>query len=556
MKKNLNIILGILLTAAVIFIVYQNFLTGETSGSNTSAQKQLWICGMHPDIIMEEPGNCPICGMKLVPLKSAGSSSTGEKKIFYWRAPMDPNEIYDAPGKSKMGMDLVPVYENEEGGSGVVSIDPVVVQNMNVKTYKVQIRELSSSVTTNGVLTTRETGDYIVTSRVSGWVEKLYINYTGQKVSKGDKLMDIYSPELVAAQQELLSAISYNGAASNSGIKEISSGGKELIKNAERKLQLLEVSEKEIKELESSKEVKTYTTLYAQKDGTVITKNVTDGQKISAGMELLQISDLDILWLTADIYEYELGKISVGDEALIAFNFLPEKQFTGNVSFIYPTIDPKSRTAKVRIDVRNTNGRLKPAMLASITINGNNLGNHPVVPENAVIRSGKKDVVIIALGNGKFKPQQVMLGGYSEGFYQVLQGLSAGNEIVISAQFMIDSESNLKAAVNQYSSQSKFEKVEQTDKPKQMPEMEMGTKNDASEMPAMGNSPEIESKQDSGIDVKSYDKNGDGKVYECPMDWDVISDTAGRCPVCEMKLKEYSIDETVKNLKDHGYEVK
>jgi len=200
LKKKI-IIIAVL--AVVIFIpVYFLFIAGGSSDV-VSDEKQLYTCGMHPEIISDEPGLCPICEMQLVPIKK-NNKQTGERKIIYWRAPMDPNEIYDAPGKSKMGMDLVPVYEDESSGSGIVTIDPEVQQNMNIKTEKVEVKQLSSKVTTNGVIVTNETNEYIVTTRINGWVEKLYVNYTGQQISKGSKLMDIYSPDLVSAQQELI----------------------------------------------------------------------------------------------------------------------------------------------------------------------------------------------------------------------------------------------------------------------------------------------------------------------------------------------------------------
>ena len=404
---------------------------------------------MHPEIISDEPGLCPICEMNLTPIKNNNQKSSGERKILYWRAPMDPNEIYDAPGKSKMGMDLVPVYDDEASGSGIVTIDPEVQQNMNIKTEKVEVKQLSSKVITNGVLQTNETSEYIVTTRINGWVEKLYVNYTGQQISKGSKLMDIYSPELVSAQQELLTALSYQNTVNESSLKSIRESGNELVKNSMRKLELLEVPESEIKRLIDTKEVKTYITLFAQKSGTVLEKNIVDGQKVMGGMPLLKIANLSTLWLMADIYEYELAKVKVGSKASVTFNFLPGKIYEGKVSFIYPTLDPKSRTVKIRIEMNNR-GELKPSMFANITIEGEDLGRKPVIPENAIIRSGLKDVVIISLGDGKFKPQQVQLGGYADGYYQVLNGLSEGNTIVTSAQFLIDSESNLKAAISQF----------------------------------------------------------------------------------------------------------
>ena len=264
MKKKIIIITVV---AVVIFIpVYFLFIAGSSSSDLISGEKQLYTCGMHPEIISDEPGLCPICEMQLVPIKK-NNKQTGERKIVYWRAPMDPNEIYDAPGKSKMGMDLVPVYEDESSGSGIVTIDPEVQQNMNIKTELVEVKKLSSKVVTNGVLQTNETSEYIVTTRINGWIEKLYVNYVGQSVAKGSKLMDIYSPELVSAQQELLTALSYQNSVNSSSLSSIQESGNELVKNAMRKLELLEVSDSEIKRLIDTKEVKTYLTLYAQKSG-------------------------------------------------------------------------------------------------------------------------------------------------------------------------------------------------------------------------------------------------------------------------------------------------
>jgi len=473
-----------------------------------------------------------------------------DKKILYWRAPMNPNEVYDKPGKSKMGMDLVPVYEDEASGGGIVSISGAVQQNMNVKTAVVEEKNLSSQVVTNGILQTDEQKEYIVTTKVSGWVEKLYVNYTGQKVKKGQKLVDIYSPELVAAQQELITALSYGASVMKSTDKNISGSGKDLIANSVRKLELLDVPDSEIKRIENTKEIKKYVTLYAPFNGTVIHKNITEGQKIGAGTELLKIANLNNLWMMADIYEYELPKISLGSQADITFSFLPGKTFKSKISFIYPTLDEKTRTVKVRFDIPNYNDQLKPSMFANIVINGKNLGSYPVIPEQAVLRTGQKDVVILALGEGKFKPVEVKLGDYSQGEYQVLEGLVAGNTIVTSAQFLIDSESNLKAALSQFGGSTAKDTMKS----------EVKKKDKAETMKNMDKKEDTE-KADSRIrkgtiDLSAIDKNADGKLYQDIMDWNVISDEPGECPLCGMTLKEFSIKEVKKNLTEHGFEYK
>lgn len=553
MKKKI-VIVAIVALVILIPAYFLFFKDGNTS-NNSGEEKQLYTCGMHPEIISDEPGLCPICEMRLTPIKNNNQKSSGERKIIYWRAPMDPNEIYDSPGKSKMGMDLVPVYEDDASGSGIVSIDPEVQQNMNIKTATVEVKQLSSKVTTNGVLQTNETSEYIVTTRINGWVEKLYVNYTGQQVSKGSKLMDIYSPELVSAQQELLTALSYQNSVGKSSLQSIKESGNELVKNSIRKLELLEVSDNEIKRLIEKKEVKTYITLYAQKSGTVLEKNIVEGQKVMSGMPLLKIANLSSLWLMADIYEYELSKVKVGSKVSATFNFLPGKIYEGKVSFIYPTLDPKSRTVKIRIEMNNR-GELKPSMFANITLDGQDLGVKTVVPENAVIHSGMKNIVIIALGDGKFKPQVVELGGYSDGYYQVLSGLSEGNTIVTSAQFLIDSESNLKAAISQFQSTTPVESGETKKESGEMKDEKRETKVKKQKMKAEEHDHSTSIVHEGVINVEAIDKNKDGKLWECPMDWNVISDESGRCPVCNMRLKEYSIEDVKANLKKNGYEYK
>ena len=550
------------MTTKTILIITLTFLLGFAAGylllqdsaedMTIRKESQLYTCGMHPDIISEEPGTCPICGMNLTPIKE--NISSGGKEIIYWRAPMDPNEIYDEPGKSKMGMDLVPVYADEAGASGVVTIDATLQQNMNVKIVSVEKKKLANKIITNGVLTTDETKEYLVTTKVNGWIEKLYVNYTGQMVSKGEKLVDIYSPQLISAQQELLTAIEYQNSTNGSSDKDIINSGRMLVDNAVQKLELLDVSKNEIDKLIESKEIKKYMPLYAPVSGTVLMKQVIEGEKILAGKQLLHIADLTKLWLKADIYESELNKINIGSTAKINFNYLPSKTYKGKISFIYPTVDPKTRVVKIRIDLSNLNGKLKPDMYANVEIEGKSLGDLPVISENSVIRSGEKNIVIKSLGNGKFKPVDIQLGGYSDGYYQVLKGVQQGDKIVSSAQFMIDSESSLKAAVNMYDSGTNNNKMKESST--RHSGDEHNKDNEDLLMNSEGNDLSSPLIRNGIIDVESIDKNKDGKVFQDPMDWNVISDKEGRCPICNMFLKEVTIDEAKKNLKENGFEYK
>ena len=543
---SIMLLLGIILGAGGYYLMADN--SSSISHTHVDEKGQLYTCGMHPDIVETEPGDCPICGMKLNPIKGGTKSSakaSGERKIIYWRAPMNPNEVYDKPGKSQMGMDLVPVYEDEEGASGVVTVDGSTQQSMNVKMEFVKSRELSSVVYTNGTLETDERKEFALTTKINGWVEKLYVNYVGQKVSKGQKLVEIYSPELVAAQQEVITALDYESSLGNTQSN--------MLKNAIRKLELFDIPKSEIDRLIKNKKIKKYMTLYAPFSGTVLNKNVLEGEKINAGNEILKISDLSNLWLKADIYESELNKVKLGSTATIRFSYKPDKVYKGIVSFIYPTVDPVTRTVSVRIDVNNSDNELKPSMFANVTIKGNKITNSPTIPETAVIRSGKENRVILSLGEGKFKPVEVKLGLYSEGYYQVLSGLNVGDAIVSSGQFMIDSESSLRSAVKLFSVSK-----QENDEPKKMSEEEM--KN----MPSDDNADKVEHNRETEnsiirkgvIDVESIDVNGDGKVFQDPMDWNVISDEAGRCPICNMFLKEVTIEEAKNNLKENGFEYK
>ena len=242
----------------------------------------------------------------------------------------------------------------------------------------------------------------------------------------------------------------------------------------------------------------------------------------------------------------------MGSETEVRFSYNPGKVYKGKISFIYPTVNPLTRTTQVRIDIKNRNNELKPSMFGSVTINGKPFGELPTIPESAVIRSGKRNIVILSLGEGRFKPIEVTKGLYSQGYYQVLSGLKMNDMIVSSGQFMIDSESNLRSAINMLSSANtkNTEAIKETTE-----EMKsMSQEKHSSEEHTHTN---VESMTRTGIiDVESIDVNGDGSVFECPMDWNVISDKDGKCPTCNMFLKEYSIEETKQNLIKHGHEYK
>ncbi|MEN8687461.1 MAG: efflux RND transporter periplasmic adaptor subunit, partial [Desulfuromonadales bacterium] len=274
---------------------------------------QKYTCGMHPMIITDEPGLCPICNMDLTPLKPGGGTEkpAGERKIKYWVAPMDPTFIRDEPGKSPMGMDLVPVYEDEAVTGSVISVDPVTSQNMGVRLALATRKDLSRTVRTVGLVGYEEPKQYSVNSKIDGWVERLYVNQTGQFVKKGSALLEIYSPELVSAQEEFLLAYGNRQSLANSPFPSIANGAERLLDASRRRLQLWDISARQISRLEKTGQVAKTLTLYSPYDGIVTMKMVREGQFIKGGMELLMLSDISEVWVYADIYEYEMPWVKV-----------------------------------------------------------------------------------------------------------------------------------------------------------------------------------------------------------------------------------------------------
>jgi Cu(I)/Ag(I) efflux system membrane fusion protein len=373
-----------------------------------------------------------------------------KKKIKYWVAPMDPTYIRNKPGKSPMGMDLIPVYEGEEQGSaeGTVRIDPVTVQNMGVRTEHVVRGPLFVTIRTVGYVTYDEERLQHINTKINGWVEDLFVNTTGEEIQKGQKLLSLYSPELVATQEEYLQAIKYQKDISGSRLNEIKDGAGSLLEATRKRLLLMDIDQAQIKALEERGEVQKTMLLRSSAQGVVIKKNVVEGMKVNPGMELYSIADLSRVWIIASVYEYEIPFLKPGQEAEITLPYEPGTRYTGKVSFIYPYLSAKTRTAQVRMEFRNPGLKLKPDMYADVVIKTGGGGDVLLVPSEAVIRTGTRNVVVKSLGEGKFLPAEVAIGPESEGHIQIISGLTEGEEIVTSGQFLIDSESNLREAIN------------------------------------------------------------------------------------------------------------
>lgn len=378
-----------------------------------------------------------------------------QRKIKYWQAPMNPSFISDKPGKSPMGMDLVPVYEDAVTDGDGIRISPTVVQNIGVKTEKIKARTLTREIRTVGILAYDERKVTHVHTKYQGWIEKLYVDFTGQQVNQDDLLVEIYSPELVSTQEELLLAMKYNQILKDSPFTEIGKGAERLLESTKRRLELFDVPDHQIEELMRNRKITKTLHIHSPFRGFVIEKHALQGMFVKPGMSLYTIADLSNIWVLADIYEYELPWIKIGQEVKMNLSYYPGRKFKGKVTFIDPFMDPKTRTLKVRMEFQNPNWDLKPDMYANVTLKSIIAKKAVAVPEEAVIHSGKRNLVIVMTAKGGFDSREVTLGAQANGYYQVLEGLKAGETVVTSSNFLIDSESRLKEAISKFQSAGK-----------------------------------------------------------------------------------------------------
>jgi Cu(I)/Ag(I) efflux system membrane fusion protein/cobalt-zinc-cadmium efflux system membrane fusion protein len=363
---------------------------------------------------------------------------------------MDPTEIYDEPGKSKMGMDLIPVYEDQAtlGAGGSIRIDPVTVQNMGVRTTMVDRGDFTRSIRTVGQIEYNEEKLYIVNTKISGWIETLFVNYVGEMVRKGDPLLEIYSPELVTTQEEYLLALDTQRRLAQSNFESVRDGAESLFESSRKRLLYWDIPVSETERLEKSGEVKKTVQLESPATGMVVHKNAVEGLHVKEGTSLYQIADLSTVWVHASIYDYELPWISDGQSAKMELSYLPGKTFEGKVAYVYPYLREKARDVHVRLEFPNPGLELKIGMYANIDIQAPTIRDAVVIPTEAIIRSGARNVVFVVRGEGRFEPRQVMLGEEGDnGQIRVVSGLLGNEEVVTSAQFLLDSESRLQEVI-------------------------------------------------------------------------------------------------------------
>lgn len=402
---------------------------------------------MNPDVTSPVPAKDSM-GMDYLPVYAEKSQSSTAKEILFYRSAMNPAVTSPVPAKDSMGMDYVPVFADNEASkvAGTVKIDPVVVQNIGVRTAIAKQTSISRTIRAVGLVAFDEQRISRLHPKVEGWIEEIRVDKTGETVAKGDILLSIYSPKLVSTQQEYLLALNNLSTLSKSPFDEIRRGAGELVKSSLERLRLLDVPEHQIKELERTQAIQKDMHIHAPINGTVIRIGSRQGQYVTPKTELYMMVDLNKVWVYADVYEYELPWVKVGDDVEMTLASVPGRIFKGSVSYIYPYAESKTRTTKVRLIFDNSQLLLRPDMFAEVSIYADPLEDVVVIPAEAIIRSGDRAQAFIVRGPGRFEPRTVTLGIESDGQVAVLAGVNAGDEVVTSAQFLIDSESKLREA--------------------------------------------------------------------------------------------------------------
>jgi RND family efflux transporter MFP subunit len=430
---------------------------------------------MHPWIISDKPGACPICGMKLTKMETQPGRTApaakpkseadeffaaegnpkavkGARKLLFYRNPMNPSVTSPTPMKDEMGMDYVPVYSDEVQAAGpveglaTVRIGEESLRLAGIQTAAATRETVARTVRTVGIVVPDEARIRHVHTKIEGWVETLYGNFTGQLVTKGQPILSLYSPELLATQEEFLKARETAAKFAGSQSSDVRGLGQELVDSARRRLELFDVPKSFIAELERTNKVRRDVTLNAPSSGYVTAKDIFEGQKVEPGMELFSVTDLSRVWIEAELYEYEAGAVRVGQEATLALAYQPGMQLKGRVAYVFPYLSAESRTLKVRFEFPNPKLVLKPQMYADVTLSLAT-AQGVTIPDSALIDTGVRKVVFVETEPGTFEPREVKVGVRGEGKAQVLAGVREGEKVVVKANFLLDSESRLRAAL-------------------------------------------------------------------------------------------------------------
>lgn len=436
MKSSIRILI---LSSAVIFVACQapEKITGkraEMAIETSSTEAVKYTCPMHPHYISEDPdGNCPICGMDLVPASgSSPSTPSGKGELLYYKNPMGLPDTSPVPKKDSMGMDYIAVYENEVQ-SGGIAVSPEMIQTMGIRTVNVSVSDFNQSLRAYGNVEPNTRLETMSASRLEGWMSGLTVRAEGDVVRRGQRLYSIYTPELIAAQKDYLASLQI--------------GNDRRIASVRQRLKSKGMQESLIARLTESRELIERVPVYSESAGVVTALMVRDGDYLKPGDPVMRLQSYDQVWVIASIPESDLPKIELGKTASLTFESAPDAGKTGNVDYIYPTIDASTRTARVRISVDNTSGSLRPGAYADIVFTPDQTeasSSKLAVPTQAVLRDSRGAHVIMALGEGRFESRDITVGSSIRGRTEVLSGLVAGDTIVASGQFMLDSEANLR----------------------------------------------------------------------------------------------------------------
>jgi Cu(I)/Ag(I) efflux system membrane fusion protein len=366
---------------------------------------------------------------------------TGKGKILYYRNPMGLPDVSYEPKKDSMGMDYIPVYEDEGGDDGnIVKISLDKVQKLGVKTEAAAVRPLSRAIRATGTIQPDESRQTIVTSRFDGWVQNLKVDKTGDAVERGEVMLELVSPELQLAQQEYIRQ------------KSISPNRAEA---AAQNLKTLGLSSSQISALNDPKHTTATVPVVAPQGGQVVEKMAIEGARVGAGEPLYRLVDFSHVWAIGEVYEQDLPLVQIGQMAEVELDAFPAERFKGEVSFIYPSLTAATRTAKVRIELDNPDGKLKAGMYASVLLSADMTDADVLsVPENAILDTGKRQTVLVERGEGRYEPREVQVGRRADGYVEVLGGVAKGEKVVVSANFLIDAESNLQAALKAFTTGS------------------------------------------------------------------------------------------------------
>ncbi len=449
------VVLAIALGEAVIILRRETLKPAPAPSAPGEKKILYWQDPMHPQYKSDKPGKAPDCGMDLVPVyadEQAKAAPQGERKILYWTDAMNPGSRYDKPGKAPDGMDLVPVYSEEQASEaelpeGAFKVTSYKQQLIGVQYGGVTLVPLTRTIRAVASLTYDETKIARVHAKIEGWIDKVYVDFTGQLVQAGQPLLSIYSPELVATQDEYLLALRARDNLGDSRFKEVANGANSLLEAARRRLELWDISQQQIAEIEKTRKPVTALTLYSPVSGFVTARNSYEKQRITPETELYAIADLSTVWALADFYEYEARDVKLGQEVVLTVSSFPGRTFRGKVTYIYPQLDNSTRTLRVRVEFPNPDFTLKPDMYANAELKID-YGRRLSVPQEAVLDSGTEQVVFVALDGGYFQPRKVQLGDRVDNRVIVLSGLKEGERVVTSGNFLIDSESTLKSAAS------------------------------------------------------------------------------------------------------------